>query len=276
MKKIILKPKTKISHHLDLRNISLIDANLNFNAIFKLKILYGNIEKKIVDLFDIKVEINKKENVKVEISGINRNCDYVGWKWKNGDLKINSDVGSFLGAKMSGGKIILNGSAENFVGSEMSGGSIDINKDACEFVGSPLPGSKFGMNGGDIIIKGKARDYLALNMRRGLIFVNSGVRNYCCNNMIAGTVIIKKDIGKNFGVGMKRGTVLTNDNSFSKNFFKENGFSASIFYELLNNYIIKKYGIKMFKERKSTMRYLGDKNIGGMGEIFLKLENLSK
>ena len=46
MKKIILKPKTKISHHLDLRNISLIDANLNFNAIFKLKILYGNIEKK--------------------------------------------------------------------------------------------------------------------------------------------------------------------------------------------------------------------------------------
>ena len=273
MKNIILKPKIKINHHLDLRNISLIDASLNFNSIFKLKILYGNIEKKIGDLFDIKVEINKKENVKVEISGINNNCDYVGWKWKNGNLKINSNVGSFLGAKMSGGNIIVNGSAENFVGSEMTGGSININKDACDFVGSPLPGSKSGMKGGDIIIKGKARDYLALNMRRGLIFVNSGVRNYCCNNMIAGTVIIKKDIGKNFGVGMKRGTILTNDNSFSKTFFKENGFSSSIFYELLNNYIIKKYGIKMFKERKSTMRYLGDKNIDGMGEIFLKLEN---
>ena len=75
---------------------------------------------------------------------------------------------------------------------------------------------------------------------------------------------------------MKRGTVLTNDNSFSKNFFKENGFFSSIFYELLNKYIIEKYGIRMFKEKKLIMRYLGDKNIGGMGEIFLKLENLSK
>ena len=125
---------------------------------------------------------------------------------------------------MSGGKIILNGSAENFVGSEMSGGSIDINKDACDFVGSPLPGSKFGNEWRRYNYKGKARDYLALNMRRGLIFVNSGVRNYCCNNMIAGTVIIKKDIGKNFGVGMKRGTVLTNDNSFSKIFLKKMDF----------------------------------------------------
>ena len=61
MKKIILKPKTKISHHLDLRNISLIDANLNFNAIFKLKILYGNIEKKIGIFLTSKLKLIKKK-----------------------------------------------------------------------------------------------------------------------------------------------------------------------------------------------------------------------
>ena len=63
MKKIILKPKTKISHHLDLRNISLIDANLNFNAIFKLKILYGNIEKN-GDLLTSKLKLIKKKKCK--------------------------------------------------------------------------------------------------------------------------------------------------------------------------------------------------------------------
>ena len=48
---------------------------------------------------------------------------------------------------------------------------------------------------------------------------------------------------------MKRGTILTNDNSFSKIFLKKMDFPHLSFYELLNKYIIEKYGIRMFKEK---------------------------
>ena len=47
-------------------------------------------------------------------------------------------------------------------------------------------------------------------MRKGLIFIGGKTGKYCANNMIAGTIISKKGVGDFIGLGMKRGTIITN------------------------------------------------------------------
>lgn len=270
MKKIKLISKQKLDKNLDLRNLSLLNGNSNYNSILDIKVLYGNTQIKLGDLFDIEMNDISKEEIEIEIFGTNHNCDYIGWRWDKGSLKIYGDVGSFLGAKMSGGNISIKGSAENFVGSEMTGGNILVKKNVLDFLGSPLPGGKVGMNGGEIIVSGKARNYLALNMRRGLIYVNSDLENFGCNNMVAGTVILRKSIGKNFGMGMKRGSIFVNNIQFCRDNFREVGFASFSFLETLNNYMNKKYKLKIFKNSKSVIRYFGDIKVDGNGEIFVE------
>tara|TARA_B100000900_G_C20397231_1_gene641163 strand:+ start:36 stop:851 length:816 start_codon:yes stop_codon:yes gene_type:complete len=270
MKKIKLISKRKFDKNLDLRNLHLLLEKISYNSILNIKVLFGNKQTKLGNLFEIQINDIAKDEIEIEIFGTNHFCDYVGWKWGAGILKIHSNVGSFLGAKMTGGNISVMGSAEHHVGSEMTGGNIIVKKNTLDFLGSPLPGGKVGMGGGEIVVMGKARNYLALNMRKGLIYVNSEIENFGCNNMIAGTVVLRKRIGENFGLGMKRGTIFTSNFQISKNNFQEVGFTSFSFLEILNNYINKKYKLKIFKNNKLVNRYIGDRKINGNGEIFVE------
>ncbi len=269
MKRILLQPKIKIQSELDLRNLSNIDFGKK-NSINSIKILYQNREKKLKDLFDLKFEDIKKKECELVFRGLNKYCNYLGWKWKKNILRINSNVGSFLGAKMEGGKIFVNGSAENHVGSEMKNGTIFIKFNVSDFVGASLPGGKGGMSGGTIIIYGEAKDYLGLNMRRGIIYVNSDAGNFSCNNMVAGTVILKKNVGESLGLGMKRGTIFLNRKSYSNKCFKESGGLSDSFFGLLYNYFLKKHGIKFFDKDVKLKRFCIDSKIDEVGELFIK------
>ena len=266
MKKIILKAKINFKSELNLKNLSKI--NFEEKIISKIKMLYDNKEFKLKELF--KIQVKKSDKNELIIFGTNRNCDYLGWKWKKGTLIIKSDVGSFLGVQMSNGKIIVEGSCEHHVGSGMTGGKIFLKSNAYDFVGSPLPGSKIGMNGGLIVINGKAGNFLGLQMRRGVIFVAQDVGNNCCNNMIAGTVILKKSFGDQLGLGMKRGSIILFRKKIKCANFVDSGESRSLFINLLNNYLFKVLNLKPFSQKDKFIRLIGDIKMDGMGEIFLK------
>jgi len=271
MKKIIIKSRIRIDGELNLKNISSLDVNKpSLQKIKKIKLLYKNNEINLDKLFQVKItETNFHEN-EVVISGVNKFCNYLGYNWSSGVLRVKSNVGSFLGARMSNGEIIVDGSVENYLGSEMEGGNILIKSNALDFVGSPMPGGKAGINGGVIIILGSARDYLGFGMKRGKIYVKGDSRNYCANNMIAGTIIIKKKCGENLGIGMKRGTIiLHSDVVLNKNFVISGGLSLT-YLNLINNFFLKNFGEKVFERKTIFKRFCGDINNKGVGELLIK------
>ena len=268
MKKIILEGKIEFKFELNLKNLSKID--FEEKNLGKITVLYNNKEYKLKELFKIKIQ--KSDKNELIIFGMNRNCDYLGWKWKRGILRIKSDVGSFLGVQMIDGKIIVEGSCGNHVGSAITGGKIFIKSNAQDFVGSPLPGSKIGMNGGIIVIHGKAGNFLGLQMRRGVVFVGQDVGNNCCNNMVAGTVILKKNFGNQLGLGMKRGSIILVKQKLKSANFIHTGESRSIFLNLLNNYFLKVLSLKLFSNKDKFVRFVGDIKMDGMGEIFVKID----
>ena len=266
MKKIILEGKIDFKYELNLKNLSKID--FEEKNLRKTTVLYNNKEQKLQELFKIQVQKNDKNELIV--FGMNKNCDYLGWKWKKGILRIKSDVGSFLGVQMIDGKIIVEGSCEHHAGSAITGGKIFIKSNAEDFVGCPLPGNKIGMNGGLIVIYGKAGNFLGLQMRRGVIFVGKDVGNNCCNNMISGTVILKKNFGNQLGLGMKRGSIILVKQKLQSENFVDSGESRSIFLSLLNNYFLKVSRIKLFSNKDKFDRFIGDNKMDGMGEVFVK------
>ena len=268
MKKIILKGKIDFKSELNLKNLSKID--FDGKILGKTTVLFKNKEYKLKELFSIQVQESDKNEL--IIYGMNGNCDYLGWKWKKGILRIKSDVGSFLGVQMINGKIIVEGSCGHHVGSEITGGKILIKSNVQDFVGSPLPGSKIGMNGGLIVVNGKAGDFLGLQMRRGVIFVCKDVGNNCCNNMIAGTVILKKNFGNQLGLGMKRGTIILVKQKLKSANFVNTGELSSPFINLLNNYFFKVSSLKPFSNKDKFVRFVGDIKMDGIGEVFVKID----
>ena len=268
MKKIILEGKIEFKFELNLKNLSKID--FEEKNLGKITVLYNNKEYKLKELFKIKIQ--KSDKNELIIFGMNRNCDYLGWKWKRGILRIKSDVGSFLGVQMIDGKIIVEGSCGHHAGSAITGGKIFIESNAQDFVGSPLLGSKIGMNGGLIVIYGKAGNFLGLQMRRGVILVAKDVGDNCCNNMIAGTVILKQHFGKQLGLGMKRGSIILVKQKLKSANFIDTGESKSLFFNLLNNYFLKVSSIKLFSNKDKFLRFVGDVKMDGMGEVFVKMD----
>ena len=269
MKKIILRAKIDICSELNLKSLSRIDFNKNVNFIKKLKVLFANKEIKLEEIFNVSInKLNKKEPELI-IYGLNKFCNFVGWRWENGKIHVKSNVGSYLGANMQGGSILVEGSAENFVGSELENGEILIKSNVQDFVGAPQPGKKVGMTGGTIIIKGTARHFLGLNMKKGLIYVENDVGDFSCNNMTAGTVILQKKIGKNFGNGIKRGTVVIKKRNLDKNLFLQTTNTNSSFFDFLNNFLKNNYGLKGFKKKRDLKRFFGDLSISGLGEVIV-------
>ena len=126
------------------------------------------------------------------------------------------------------------------------------------------------MKGGNILINGNVGEFSCAFMRRGLVVIKGNVRENCCFQMVAGTLIICKDVRRKLGVSMKRGTIILMNNSIplEKNFVKSGTINFN-FLGLLRNYLIKESLLRDFKNSK-FVRYFGDKNNDGLGEIFVR------
>ena len=203
------------------------------------------------------------------INGSNEYFDYLGYSWEN-ILITDSNVGCFVGAKMKSGELVLGGSAGDFLGAEMEGGLIEGKKNAGDYLASSLYGSRAGMKGGTIIIRGNVGKFSCFFMKRGFGNYKGNVDENCCFQMIAGTLIIFKNVKKNLGISMKRGTIILMNNSIKleKKFVKSGSMNFN-FLNLLSNYLRKKSFFNDFKKYK-FVRYFGDKNVNGLGEIFLR------
>ena len=269
MKTITLTSKSKINNQVDLRNLSKIESSNNLKTIKNITILFDNREKRLHELFDIKIDQNKSSQFELILEGLNSNCNFLGWKWKHGLLKVKSNVGIFLGAKMLNGRIIVYGSVSNNCGAGMSNGTIIIKSNAKDFVCSNLPGQRSGMSGGVVIIKGNVGNYLGCRMRKGLIFVGGKTGKYCANNMIAGTIISKKGVGDFIGLGMKRGTIITNKKLPLTSGFVECGGGVVNYLKLLDKFFKENFGMKVFDKEFSLKKLIGDSKENGLGEIFL-------
>ena len=122
MNKIFLETKIAIEGSLNLKNLSQVNnPDFNINELKKITVLYKNKQKNLGEIFKIKIEKKKNFN-EVFLQKTNSNFKYIGYKWSNDTLNVNSDIGSYVATKMESGNIIVSGSVENFAGAEMRGG----------------------------------------------------------------------------------------------------------------------------------------------------------
>ena len=271
MYKILLKTKFKITTNLNLSNISHVNKiEINKKNIEDIELLYQNQKVKLKEIFNVRISKNSKDQNEILINGSNEYFDYLGYSWEKNILITDSNVGCFVGAKMKSGELVLGGSAGDFLGAEMEGGLIEGKKNAGDYLASSLYGSRAGMKGGTIIIRGNVGKFSCFFMKRGLVIIKGNVDENCCFQMIAGTLIIFKNVKKNLGISMKRGTIILMNNSIKleKKFVKSGSMNFN-FLNLLSNYIRKKSFFNDFKKYK-FVRYFGDKNVNGLGEIFLR------
>ena len=271
MFKVLLKTKFKIIANLNLGNISQVNKTvINKKNIENIDLLYQNQKVKLKEIFSIEISKNNKTKNEIMIKGSNEFFDYLGYSWEKNILTTDSNVGCFAGAKMKSGEIVLNGSAADFLASEMEGGLIEVKSNVGDYLASSLEGSKVGMRGGQVIINGNVGKFSCFLMRRGLIIIKGNVDEMCCFQMIAGTVIIFKNVKKNLGISMKRGTIILMNSKvqLEKKFVKSGSINFN-FLDLLKNYLTKNLLLNDLKKQK-FLRYFGDKNIGGLGEVFVK------
>lgn len=269
MNKIFLETKIVIEGSLNLKNLSQVNnPDFNINELKKIKVLYKNKQKNLCEIFKIKIEKNKQNFNEIFLQKTNSNFKYIGYKWNNDTLHVNSDIGSYVATKMESGNIVISGSVENYAGAEMRGGFLLIKKNAGKFLASSLPGKKMGMNGGEVFILGNVKDYLCYEMRRGLVFVGGKSGDYSCNNLISGTVIIGRISGRNFANSIKRGTIIVLSKIKLESHFSETSNSSNSFLKLLENYIQTILKKKIFKSKHIFLRSLGDARVEGKGEIF--------
>ena len=269
MNKIFLETKIVIEGTLNLKNLSQVNnPDFNINELKKIKVLYKNKQKNLSEIFKIKIKKNKQNFNEIFLEKTNSNFIYIGYKWSNDTLHVNSDIGSYVATKMKSGNIIVSGSVEDYAGAEMIGGFLLIKKNAGKFLASSLPGKKMGMNGGEIFILGNVTDFLCYEMRRGLVFVGGKSGDYSCNNLISGTVIVGRISGRNFANSMKRGTIVVLSKIKFVSHFPETSNSSNSFLRLLEKYIQKILKKRVFKSENVFLRSLGDARVEGKGEIF--------
>ena len=234
--------------------------------IERMTIAAGSDEIMVGDVF----RVSGKSGQNLVIENSSPKFEKIGQGWNHGSIRVLGDAGAFAGQMLQGGEIHIEGSVGDYAGCAMTGGSIRVNGNAGDWLGANTPGGKIGMNEGCIAIKGNAGNRLGNRMRRGIISVNGDVGFGACSNMIGGTVLLLGNSAKLPGAHMRRGTVFCASlPSLPRASFFEQSFIDSAFFRWLESYLKKRnLGIELDRiSQAAARRFVGDLNIGGMGEI---------
>ena len=233
-------------------------------------IFVGKESIAIGDLFDISGG-DFSESVVLENS--HDKMDYVGSDLKTKHkIQVEGDCGHFAGALLAGGKLKISGSTLDYTACSMKKGTIKIDGNCGHYAGSALAGTKKGMSGGTLLVHGNTGDFTGDLMRRGLIMVEGDIGNYCASRMIAGTITNLGAIGKQAGVGMRRGTLLLphkpEDMSAG---FKDSGRHNLGFLTLLLHELrrFESQFQSLHPMRRRVQVYEGDMSVGGQAEILI-------
>jgi formylmethanofuran dehydrogenase subunit C len=144
----------------------------------------------------------------IEFRGSCDRLDGIGAGMTQGRIVVQGDAGAYLGARMSGGRIEVRGGVGAWAATGMRGGLIHIAGNAGAFLAAALPGDRHGMLGGTVLVGGDAGDRLGDRMRRGLVLVEGRAGDFCASRMVAGTIAVWAGVGRSPGLGMRRGTLL--------------------------------------------------------------------
>ncbi|MDW3094965.1 MAG: formylmethanofuran dehydrogenase subunit C [Gammaproteobacteria bacterium] len=233
-------------------------------------IFIGNQQIPIGDLFDISAD-DFSDSVVLENS--HDKMDYIGFELQaKHKIKVEGDCGHYTGAQLAGGKLKIKGNTLDYTASNMRKGIIKIDGNCGHYAGSAMAGTKKGMSGGTLLVHGNSGDFTGDLMRRGLIMVEGDIGDYCASRMIAGTITNLGGIGKQVGVGMRRGTLLLphkpEDMSTGfKDYGRHNlGYLTLLLHELRR---FESRFQSLHPMRRRVQRYQGDIAVGGQGELLV-------
>jgi formylmethanofuran dehydrogenase subunit C len=262
---LILREKSNIPIEADAIRPDIF-ADKSCQEIEALPLYYGNKERKLGEIFEVRGERADRIKVTGDLSHIKK----IGYGMKGGRIVIEGNVGMHLGATMEGGEIVVEGNASDWLGAEMRGGLIRVKGDAGNLVGAAYRGSKRGMNRGTIIVEGNAGEEVGELMRRGLIVILGDACDFVGAHMIAGSIIVFGKIRERPGAGMKRGTIVT---------FQEPCLLPTFRYDctysptFLRVYLraLRRHGLEIREDyiTGSYRRYNGDISELGKGEILV-------
>ncbi len=254
--------KGRTKQRLDMRWLSqAINESTNSDTVRKLSLQIGNEKTNVGDVFDISGSLSNQTAI---LENSNQSMDYLGHALtKNTELTVKGDVGHFAGAELSGGKVIIDGSTQDYAGCGMSKGLIEVTGNANDYLGGAFSGDKKGMSGGN---------FTGDLQRRRTIMVVGNIGDYCASRMIAGTITNLGTIGKQVGVGMRRGTILLPHKpkdvltGFHDCGRHNLGYLTLLLHEIRQ---FKSTFQSLHPMRRRVQRYIGDTTVGGQGEMLI-------
>lgn len=269
MKPLTLRLKNKVSVPLNMERITPENlANLSIPDICKIKILAGKQWVNLGELFNVSGNDTSQIVIEDSIPKLER----IGRKLAAGSMEVIGDAGNFVGQEMTGGTLVVHGSAGDFTGSSMRGGTLHITGNSGDYLGVELPSRKLGMNGGTVLVEGNTGVRAANRMRRGLVVVKGDADAGAGADMIAGTLVLMGISPVDPGVRMRRGSIIcANQPNFQTGCFFNQGTGnlnvLSLFKSELQR-LLPYFDCNNFKTHNS-IRYVGDRNNNGMGELFV-------
>ncbi len=238
--------------------------------IAALPLQLGNRRLAVGELFEIRGD----DATQLVIRNGSARLDAVGSGLASGSIRVEGDVGDRLGRGMRAGTLVVEGSCGAYAGSAMRGGTIEVRGDCGEFAGSALPGERRGMRAGTLVVRGTAGDRAGDHMRGGRILVAGDAGGYCGSRMIAGTIVVLGRLGACAGYGMTRGTLLASDALRPLLVtFNDAGEHELTVLRLLQSSLRRVGGrfAALDPDRYRVHRYVGDRAVGGKGELLVWL-----
>ncbi|MBU7020984.1 MAG: formylmethanofuran dehydrogenase subunit C [Theionarchaea archaeon] len=232
-----------------------------------LTVYYGNKEKHLQDLFDI-----KDDGQDVITLGSVPTVKYIGKGMTAGSIVVKGDAGMHLGAEMKGGRITVEGSVSDWAGAEMKGGEIFIAGNAGHCLGGAYRGSKSGMNKGLIVVKGNAGTEVGGLMKKGIIVVEGTLGDAAGCNMKGGTLICYGRPGDRLGAFMQRGSIVLYESPYLLPTFTYNAVYNPTWLRVFLRELAKtpyKIPITQGHIEGAYRRYNGDISELGKGEILV-------
>ena len=244
-----------------------------------LPLLVGNRQETVSDWFRVTVseatangDNKTDERPDLVLEGDLSRFKRLGQGMTRGRMLVEGPVGFHAGARMSGGSLTIHGDAGDYLGAHMTGGIIVVRGNAGRYAAAAYHGHNRGMDDGTIIITGNTGEMLGARMRRGLIFVLGDSGDATGFNMKAGTIIVGGTPGARVGARMIRGTVilLAGETTLLPT------FSYACTYQPVFWRVYHKHLVALGFPPKAAldtifMRYSGDANEGGRGEVFMRV-----
>lgn len=268
MSSLTLRLRDTIRDRVDLTDIVADRVlGLDVDSVADLRIEADGRPRRVADMFEI---VDGARDRLVLVGDLTR-ADHVGAGLKFGTMVVESSVGNRVASGMVGGQLIIAGDAGDYAGSGLRGGVVRIEGRVGDYCGGALPGHRRGMRGGVCWIGRSAGKYLGYRMRRGTMIVIGSTGPGAGARMIAGTLVVLGTMQPPIAIGMRRGTLVAAGQTVPP---VHAGFTPPeatrlsflpILWQWLESYLPAE-AIGSLR-CGSTMRAMGDRANGGLGEI---------